>query len=69
MRALIPNIKKSSQVEANEAGKNAFCQCSDPALRTRVDRTFAWEDTFNDFLLLLNIFSNDIWHEICWRTP
>jgi transposase len=49
---MIPNIKENPRNrKRTKRGRKRFFNAAIHALRTRVDRTFAWEDTFKRLLL------------------
>ena len=49
---LIPNIKENPRnCKTPKRGRNRFFNAAIHALRMRVERTFAWEDTFKRLLL------------------
>jgi len=49
---MIPNIKENPcNRKPTKRGRKRFFNAAIHALRTRVDRTFAWEDTFKRVLL------------------
>ena len=49
---LIPNIKENPRNRKTpKRGRNRFFNAAIHALRMRVERTFAWEDTFKRLLL------------------
>ena len=49
---MIPNIKENPRNrKTTKRGRKRFFNAAIHALRTRVDRTFAWEETFTRLLL------------------
>jgi transposase len=49
---MIPNIKENPRNrKRTKRGRKRFFNAAIHALRTRIDRTFAWEDTFKRLLL------------------
>ena len=48
---MIPNIKENRNRKRTKRGRKRLFNAAIHALRTRVNRTFAWEDTFKRLLL------------------
>jgi hypothetical protein len=49
---MIPNIKENPRNrKTTKRGRKRFCNAAMHALRRRVERTLAWDDTFKRFLL------------------
>ena len=67
---MIPNIKENPHHRKHtKRGRKRLFDEAIHALRTRVDRTFAWEDKFKWVLLRFEHIQQRHFGRNCWRTP